>query len=53
LSIKLPQSRRASLVAISEVKEPKEPQTPKVVIRPNSNIEKTVSKRLITIRSIV
>lgn len=53
LSIKLPQSRRTSMVAISEVKEPKEPQTPKVVIRPNSNIEKTVSKRLVTIRSIV
>jgi hypothetical protein len=53
LSIKLPQSRRTSMAAISEVKEPKEPQTPKVVIRPNSNIEKTVSKRLVTIRSIV
>ena len=45
-------SRRTSMVAISEVKEPKEPQTPKVVIRRNSINEKTVSKKLVTIRTV-
>jgi hypothetical protein len=45
-------SRRTSMIAISEPKEPKEPQTPKVVIRRNSIIEKTVSKKLVTIRTV-
>jgi hypothetical protein len=67
LSIKLPQSRRAStvekapsrrtsMVAISEVKEPKEPKepkTPRPLSRRNSIIERTVSNSAVTIRSIV
>jgi hypothetical protein len=50
LSIKLPQSRRTSMAAISEVNEPKEP---KIMARRNSIIERTVSKSAVTIRSIV
>lgn len=64
LSIKLPQSRRASsvekspsrrtsMVAISELKEPKDPKEPKIMARRNSIIERTVSKSAVTIRTIV
>jgi hypothetical protein len=53
LSIKLPQSRRTSMVAISELKEPKDPKEPKIMARRNSIIERTVSKSAVTIRTIV
>jgi hypothetical protein len=60
LSIKLPPSRRASTVekapsrrtSMVAVSEPQEPQTPKTSIRRNSIIEKTVSKKLVTIRTV-
>ena len=52
LSIKLPPSRRTSMVAISEPQEPKEPKDPKASSRRNSIIEKSVSKSAVTIRTV-
>ena len=52
LSIKLPPSRRTSMVAISEPKEPKDPKEPKVLARRNSIIERTITKSAVTIRTL-
>lgn len=52
LSIKLPPSRRTSMVAISEPKESKDPKEPKVLARRNSIIERTITKSAVTIRTL-